>query len=131
MKILMIRGIPEGEPGMKTVSENFYITDYMINKKLNDVLLGSDLIIGRSGYSTIMEIVSLGKKAIFIPTPGQTEQEYLADFFMQKKIFYTHSQRNFNLQKALEASREFRGMKVTKEANGKLSQTIAEWLRSL
>lgn len=47
----------------------------LIEKALN----GSKLLISRSGYSTIMDIIQLPIKAIFIPTPGQPEQEYLAD----------------------------------------------------
>ena len=39
----------------------------------------------RSGYSTLLDLAALGKKAIFVPTPGQTEQEYLADLFMQRE----------------------------------------------
>jgi hypothetical protein len=38
------------------------------------------LLISRPGYSTIMDREALGAKGdvVWIPTPGQTEQEYLA-----------------------------------------------------
>lgn len=35
-------------------------------------------IVCRSGYSTIMDLMVLGRRALLIPTPGQPEQEYLA-----------------------------------------------------
>ena len=35
-------------------------------------------IICRSGYSTLMDLQRLGRTALLVPTPGQTEQEYLA-----------------------------------------------------
>ena len=44
----------------------------------------AEYVISRSGYSTIMDIIALGKKSILIPTPGQTEQEYLANYLFKK-----------------------------------------------
>ena len=35
-------------------------------------------IVCRSGYSSLMDLIRLKRTALFIPTPGQTEQEYLA-----------------------------------------------------
>jgi hypothetical protein len=46
-------------------------------KTMRHIISGSDLVITRSGYTSVMELVSLGKRAVLIPTPGQTEQEYL------------------------------------------------------
>ena len=47
-----------------------------------------------------MDLAKLGKKAIFIPTPGQTEQEYLVENFMQKGICFAQNQSDFDLQTA-------------------------------
>lgn len=44
-------------------------------------------IICRSGYSTLMDLYAIGfdlKNVTLIPTPGQTEQEYLANYWKQK-----------------------------------------------
>ncbi len=67
-------------------------------KTIND----SELVICRSGYSSIMDLTVIHKKAIFIPTPGQTEQEYLANYHKEKGSFYFEKQKGFNLQRALE-----------------------------
>jgi hypothetical protein len=56
-----------------------------------------------------MDLQALKKKAIFIPTPGQTEQEYLAQLFMQRKIAYTQEQNLFNLQEAIKESEKYTG----------------------
>ena len=48
-----------------------------------------------------MDLVKLNKKAILIPTPGQTEQEYLAAYLMRKKIFFSVEQKKFDLNRAL------------------------------
>lgn len=53
---------------------------------LSELILASETIICRSGYSTLMDLDHLGKlKMILIPTPGQTEQEYLAEFWKEKR----------------------------------------------
>jgi UDP-N-acetylglucosamine:LPS N-acetylglucosamine transferase len=52
----------------------------------------SEFIISRSGYTTVMEILPLKKKSILIATPGQTEQEYLAQHLMQQHWCYSCNQ---------------------------------------
>ena len=58
------------------------VVSHLNDNELAAVLLGAKKIISRSGYSTIMDLDALGclHKAEFIPTPGQTEQEYLKIF---------------------------------------------------
>ena len=60
---------------------NVTIVPYMGDEELKQALLGAGHIIARSGYSTIMDLHALGLlgKAELIPTPGQSEQEYLAE----------------------------------------------------
>ena len=67
----------------------------------------AEYIVGRSGYSSIMDIVKLQKKSILIPTPGQTEQEYLANYLFQQKIAFTVLQKDFLLTTALHDARQF------------------------
>jgi UDP-N-acetylglucosamine:LPS N-acetylglucosamine transferase len=55
-------------------------------------LAEAEVIIARAGYTTIMELVSLGRGAIIIPTPGQTEQEYLGRYLNRRLGFVTVSQ---------------------------------------
>jgi len=53
-------------------------------KQLLELIRHSEHIICRSGYSTIMDLHALGRTAEFIPTPGQTEQVYLAQLHKPK-----------------------------------------------
>jgi UDP-N-acetylglucosamine transferase subunit ALG13 len=57
----------------------------------------AEYVISRCGYSTVMDLVQLQKKSILIPTPGQTEQEYLARYLSQRKIICSISQKEFSL----------------------------------
>lgn len=74
---------------------------YLASRELQDLINSSEVVIARSGYSTVMDLLTLKKKAILIPTPGQTEQEYLAKTLKEKKVFYSVEQEHFNLEHAL------------------------------
>ncbi len=76
----------------------------MNSKALNALICKSDLVICRSGYSSVMDLVALGKQAVLIPTPGQGEQEYLAQYHMEKGRFNSVPQREFQLAAILENS---------------------------
>lgn len=54
----------------------------------------SQIIISRSGYTTIMDLVFLKRTGLLIPTPGQTEQEYLADYLSGKRWIQTVNQKD-------------------------------------
>ncbi|MFH1321613.1 MAG: glycosyltransferase [Bacteroidota bacterium] len=90
------------------------IYHHLETSKMREAILSSKLVLSRPGYSTIMDLAVLGKKAIFVPTPGQTEQEYLADLLHEKGIFYMISQERFSardgLKNAMERSAGFNGM---------------------
>ena len=99
---------------------NLTIKSHLNAENLNTAILQSELIICRPGYSTIMDLAKLEKKAIFIPTPGQTEQEYLAEKFMQDGICFAQNQAEFNLDAALQKSKTFTGFQNTKP-------TLTDW----
>jgi len=75
-----------------------YLNTNQLLEKIND----SKYIISRSGYTSIMDLYVLKRTAILIPTPGQTEQEYLADYLKTKKMFYSVEQSKFDLETALQ-----------------------------
>jgi len=60
---------------------------HLNDSRMKSALLQAKLIICRSGYSSIMDLEALNKKALFIPTPGQTEQEYLAEIAINRGFF--------------------------------------------
>ena len=106
-KILFIRGLPENNKPLTFENPSVEIKNHLSAKQLNEAILQSDMILSRCGYTTVMDLVKLQKKAILVPTPGQTEQEYLAKYLMENKIFYTISQKDFVLQKALKDVKSF------------------------
>ncbi len=70
-----------------TIPDNWRVYNLIDTLHLNKILLSSKTIISRSGYSSIMDYVELKRSAILIPTPGQSEQEYLADYLHGKHRF--------------------------------------------
>ena len=101
-KVLFVRGLPGNTETLRSPRQNITIKNHLESKDMNAAILQSSMIISRCGYTTIMDLVKLGKKAILIPTPGQTEQEYLAHYLREQKMFYSLSQEKFSLKKALE-----------------------------
>ena len=80
--------------------KNINIYPHLEIKKFKEIVVQSESIICRSGYSSIMDLYFLQKKVMFIPTPGQTEQEYLAKLHKKKSNIYFQKQGEINLGKS-------------------------------
>ena len=89
---------------------NFRIYNYLGTSALEKAINESELVISRSGYTTIMDLAVLEKKAFFIPTPGQFEQEYLAKRLKSKGVVPSCKQEKFKSNK-LESVQLFSGLK--------------------
>jgi uncharacterized protein (TIGR00661 family) len=81
-KILFATG--KQEVNHAHLPKHISIKGLLPTNEVEKILNSSKLLISRSGYSTIMDIEKLDIHAIFIPTPGQTEQEYLGRIFSLK-----------------------------------------------
>ncbi|MEO5967836.1 MAG: glycosyltransferase [Ferruginibacter sp.] len=82
---IFVRGVPNSDE-LKINDETLFY-NHLPAEKLNQLISESEIIVCRSGYSTIMDLSATGKKAILIPTPGQKEQEYLAKYLGNKNGF--------------------------------------------
>lgn len=101
-KILIVRGKPE-EHTTHAVPANCIINNHLATEEMQTAFLQSEFIISRSGYTTVMELLSLGKKSVLIPTPGQTEQEYLGKRLMLQHWCYCCEQHDdllYHIQQA-------------------------------
>ena len=99
---LIVRGLqdPEPLPSFDKIS----IINYASASELNKLICTAGIIICRAGYTSVMDMLKLGKKAILIPTPGQAEQEYLAKHLEKNKLAVIAQQEGFRLQTAVEAA---------------------------
>ena len=71
----------------------------MNSEQLETAFNQSKEVLCRSGYTTVMDLAKLGKKAFFIPTPGQYEQEYLAEKYRLEGIAPSCTQNEFTIEK--------------------------------
>jgi uncharacterized protein (TIGR00661 family) len=106
-KVLLVRGLPGTEKILKSQNDSLEIVNHIPSDQLNIAIEQSEIVVSRSGYTTIMDLLKLDKKAILVPTPGQKEQEYLAVHLMKKNIFFCLDQKNFNLDQTLKKFEEF------------------------
>jgi len=111
LKAVILSGKP-GETERK-VRENVKILSHAGDEEMLALIQSAKTVICRSGYSSIMDLASLGKNAVFVPTPGQPEQEYLAKKLKKQGLYYSCSQKEFSLKKTLEESQKYSGLHLT------------------
>ena len=102
----IIRGLP-GEKNIIPSTNTIHFYNHLSSEELIREAMKAEFIISRSGYSTIMDIACVKKKSILIPTPGQTEQQYLAVHLMKKQFALCIDQKGFSLGKNIEEARNF------------------------
>ncbi len=100
-KTIFIKGVVEKEQKTEQIGDVTFI-NYMNSDEIETAFNESEMVLCRSGYTTIMDLAVLGKKAFFIPTPGQFEQEYLAKKLKQKGLFPCANQDDFRIGNLLE-----------------------------
>ncbi|WP_366125097.1 glycosyltransferase [uncultured Winogradskyella sp.] len=107
--VLFVKGKIENEQHKEHI-DNVVIYNFMTSNQLETAINESDIILSRSGYTTIMDLAKLEKKAFFIPTPGQYEQEYLAKKLHTEGIAPYSRQDDFNI-KMLSEIQNYSGFK--------------------
>lgn len=104
---LIIRGIP-GDTQITNLRHNLDTANHLTGTQFHGILSKRPIIVCRSGYSTLMDIAFTRNRAILIPTPGQTEQEYLARSLEKKGFYLTCNQHDLNLENALINLEQFK-----------------------
>ena len=69
-----------------------------------------------------MELAELGKKALFIPTPGQTEQEYLGRYYEDRGYFHSVSQYELDMERDVEKARQMTGVPFAHDTQANLER---------
>ncbi|MFK7750827.1 MAG: glycosyltransferase [Kordia sp.] len=107
-KVLFVRGKVE------TNQERFQflnceVVNFMQSEELEKACNESAFVLARSGYTTVMDLTKLNKKAFFIPTPGQFEQEYLAKRLQKQQLVPMATQDAFSIAQ-LDRIKDFKGL---------------------
>jgi hypothetical protein len=99
----VLRGKPE-EQGFRRIGR-MRVVSHCAPDALRDLLQGAGALCCRGGYTTIMELDALGRNAILVPTPGQTEQRYLCERLHAAGRFWMEPQDGFDLHRGLDGLR--------------------------
>lgn len=98
---LILRGQP-GQPHDSEPLPGVRMLNHLDDEQLAAAIADSYAVVSRGGYSTLCDLTAANKKLICVPTPGQTEQEYLGEYLARKKMMITQSQDTLSLKSALD-----------------------------
>ncbi len=130
VSVVLVRGLP-GETTELKLSSNISVFNHLPAEELNQKMDEAFLIISRCGYSTVMDIAALQKKSILIPTPGQTEQEYLGRYLMKNNFTLCIDQKKFRLKTALQLAAHFNYRVSSFFSEGYLDEVLDEFIAGL
>ncbi len=126
----IVRGLPASKNILPSTNQ-LHIYNHLPAEILNEEMMKAEYIISRCGYSTVMDLAVLQKRSILIPTPGQTEQEWLAKYLYEKKFALCIPQTGFSLRKALENAATFSYRPAVDLSGTPLSVTIEALINTL
>jgi UDP:flavonoid glycosyltransferase YjiC (YdhE family) len=123
----------QGLKGNRTLFEEkigYTRCNYLGGEALAHALYSADVVIARPGYSSLMDFAALGlRQLILIPTPGQTEQQYLARRLAEAGSAYIAQQKRFSLRQALKAVDNMQGLRAM-ESNG-LDKVVRDFVGNI
>lgn len=106
---VVLLGSPRGDVS-KELDSHTNVYSYVPTEKKAELMNRARFVISRSGYTTMMEMAELEKRhGLFIPTPGQTEQEYLSRFYRLQGWFLSKSQYSLDLPRDVVLAMSYRG----------------------
>lgn len=123
--------ILEGEPSTgyhERTRENITFISHLPGDEMLQLIRNTEVVIARSGYTSIMELVSMAKKAVLIPTPGQTEQEYLAGYLADKGWFAKLSQKECDKLQDINVPSHKLPDHINKDSHRLLDEALGELL---
>ncbi len=129
-KFYLLRGIPGKKIAPYSINKNLIAYDHADDKTFSSLIQRTKTIVARAGYSSIMDLVALGRSAWLVPTPGQTEQEYLATYLSKKQKFKSIDQQKFDLSKILY-SKPFSEFELSRALKPVNFDIIDNWANSL
>lgn len=98
-RIVVTLGTPDRTARTRVGTADVY--GYLDRPAQEEMMNRARLVLCRSGYSTIMDLAELQRRAVLIPTPGQTEQMYLAGYHQARGTTVSFDQRRLDLRAAM------------------------------
>jgi UDP-N-acetylglucosamine:LPS N-acetylglucosamine transferase len=128
-RIVILRAKPNQNDLPYNIPDNVTFFNHADDDFFVELISKSKNIICRGGYSSLMDLISLNRSAYLVPTPGQTEQEYLADYLTKKGLFNSCRQKNFSLK---TVSTELSAISnIFPKVNHNLEYFLKNWLDNI
>ena len=108
-RIVVTLGRPHNDGERREVA-GATVYGYLDRRRQAEMLNRARLVMTRSGYTTLMELAGLGRKALFVATPGQSEQEYLARLHREHGYVWSVDQKHLDIPRDIERARAARGI---------------------
>lgn len=126
-KLWIIQGKTEDRTYRREGDIHYF--SFMNAHELAYVYQNAQVVISRGGYTSLMDFAALGlKQVVLVPTPGQSEQEYLAEQMAQQRLAVVQSQPDFQLEKALAAVTQTQGFAAFPPTDA-LKNRLMDWLK--
>ncbi|MEO5999337.1 MAG: glycosyltransferase [Chitinophagaceae bacterium] len=129
--VVLVRGLPGEKETHISPVKNLCIYNHLDTDILANLICSATYIISRSGYSTIMDLTGLQKKCILVPTPGQTEQEYLAHYLSSRNICLSFHQSSFSLSEAILIASDTKFVHFTNAGEGQYKKVVSDFIDAL
>ena len=127
---LIARGLPGQAPTPSPLS-NVEWRAHLGTHELSNALVASDVVVSRTGYTTLMDLAATGAKALLIPTPGQPEQEYLGRYHAGNGWWAIQEQTNLDLATGIEQALTLPGAPRIVGATGNLEHALDTFLHRI
>ena len=118
-----------GKPGKftKETIKNAVVYSFLEKKRRDELMNRAKMVVSRSGYTTIMDVAEIEKKAFFIPTPGQTEQIYLANHLEKAGLFHSVKQKKLSIDIDTREALKYKGFTPP----WKTAESVERFLKAL
>lgn len=127
--VLILRAKPDHHDFPRNIPENVSMFNHVDDELFVELINSSENIICRGGYSSLMDLVRLNRNAYLVPTPGQTEQEYLCVHLGRLGYFNWCKQSNFLLDKVSVPKVKMR--EKFKDDEEKINEFINNWMKTI
>jgi uncharacterized protein (TIGR00661 family) len=120
-----------GKPGSyeRNSDVNICVFSHAPTNQIAWLIKNARLVICRPGYSSLMDLAVFGKKALLVPTPGQTEQEYLGSILEKSGQGHCISQNELDIEKDIVRAEVLRGIQAIEINNSLLENALDNLLK--
>lgn len=127
--VVILRAQPDSAQQFENLPTNVTAFNHVDDELFVRLVARAKRIVCRGGYSSLMDLAVLNRNAFLVPTPGQTEQEYLAEYLSDKGLFAYCNQRDFKLSEV--EIPQFDVNQVFGYDSSLLKTQLADWLKSI